>query len=1093
MPRRRPGITTVLVVLVAALGIVAWPAHLSSPGSPSVGGPALTPIRPDAGVAPATATSPEYQVNFTEQGLPNGTVWNVTLQGTSDAVVGTVNVGSSGTGVLYDYVNDQVYVALGSLDVVAVLNGTNNTLVGYVAVGGDPVGLAVDPYDGLIYVTNAASNTVSVINGTTDRLQATIPVGKTPMGIAIDTINETLYVADSGVAGRGTVSIINGSSVSAAGTIRVGIEPVGLTYDPWTGMLYVANFGSSNLTVVNASTNRTVGWIPLPSGSEPETPALDNVTGDLYVPNDGPGGGVYVVDPNDTSSLTTIPVGAYAGTALFDSLNNDTYVGLNASREVAIVNTTTNAVAGTFTVPSGVISIAVNNTSSGELYVATGGSSVLTIVNGSYFDGGAATPVPPTTLSNTTALGHGTISFLETPGTYAYTDGAGPDYLAVSPSGTLGVTSGNVTVTLAIGPPRTLSFQESGLGNGASWAVDLRTVVSDGVVGGVRLPSAPAAEVYDPDNGLTFVALPGTDNLTILNGTNAILGSIAVGEGPDGLLFDPVDGYLFVANAGSDNLTVLNGTTDAFVGSVGVGSAPGALALAPVQNEVLVADASGGGAGNVSIVGGRNLTVVATLAVGADPDAVAYDALDGLVYVADAGSANLTVIRPASDTVTGSIALGPGAQPTALAADPGTGELFAALGGTAGKIDIFAPPNATFFAAVRVGDDPDGLCYDPLNGYVYVSNAGSDNLSVLNATDRALVGTIPAGAEPGAIVLDAASANLTVANVGASQLEIVNGSSWHGGSENLSGVTLGSDRVVGGTGTVTFTVLDGNYTFEIIPASGFEASPAYADIAVTGNGTRVPIGFTPIPYSVLTFLEGGLSYGTAWTVVVNGVAHVVTSDELSFQEPAGTYTYALFGPVDERITGLSPTGSVALNGTGGSGPTEAFSFVRGATYRITFHETGLPSGQEWCVTIAAPVCSMNRSLAVAGVSSGIYPYSVPGLAGDTVTATSGGTSIGLAGTLVVSGRSVAVALRFVHPYPVTFEEVGLPAGTTWSVRFAGELQSTDLSTLTFEAPNGSRAYGVPAIPGYTHLGAPRSVRIDGAGVTVTITFSRTRV
>ncbi len=1087
-----PSVAAVSLAFLVTLGAVSLPSHgASDVATPPLRGGASP--GPSVVPSPAMAVSPEYDVNFTEVGLPNGTTWNVTLGGTSDAVVGTVDVGGGGSGVLYDYVNDQVYVAIADADAVAVLNGTNSTLVAYIPVGGGPVGLALDPYDGFVYVTNSLSNSVTVINGTTDRVDTTIPVGKTPEGIAIDPINDTLYVADSGVPGRGTLTIINGTSVASAGTIRVGVEPVGLTYDAWTGFLYVSNFGSSNLTIVNASTNRTIGWIPLPSGSEPETPALDNVSGDLYVPNDGPTGGVYVVDPNDTSQIETISVGPYAGSALFDGLNNDTYVGLNASRQVSIVNTTTDTVTGTFPVPSGTISIAVNNTSSGELYVATSDSDELTVVNGSYSDGGAASAVPRTTLTNTTESGHGAISFLETSGAYSYADTAGPGYLAVTPTGSVDITTANVTIALQLGLPRTLSFQESGLGNGAFWSVDLQTVVSDGVVGEVPLPSSPSAEVFDPASGLTYVALPGDDNLTVLNGTNAVYVSIGVGGGPDGLALNPSDGDLFVANGLSDNLTVLNASTDGFVGTVGVGDDPGALVAAPAEDQVFVVDQVGGGAGEVTVVDGHTLTVLSTLTVGEDPDAIAYDPVNGLVYVANAGSGNLSVVSPASDTVSGTISLGNGSRPAAITVDTATGDLFVAVGGTDGAVDLLAPPSSSILASVRVGSGPDGLCYDPLNGYVYVSNGGSGNLSVLNGTQRDVVGTIPAGVAPGPIVLNVGTSNLSVANVGSSTLEIVNGTDWLGGSENLSAPIAGSDRVSGGAGAINFTVIDGNYTFRVVPASGFDASPTVSDLEVTGGGAVVEVAFTPIPYSLLTFSDQGtLPYGVSWTLVLNGVAHVATSSDLSFEEPAGTYSYLLLGPVGERVSGLAATGSVVLNGTGGSGPTEAFTFVRGATYRIAFHETGLPAPHSWCVSIGVSVCSSGRTLDLAGLSPGTYPYAVESLPGDTITATSGGIDLPLVGSFVVTERSVSVALKFVRPYEVTFTESGLPSGTVWSVRIAGVLRSTNLTNVSFEIPNGTHGYQVGAIPGYTHVGVPRTVKVEGANVSVAIMFSASR-
>ncbi len=83
-------------------------------------------------------------------------------------------------------------------------------------------------------------------------------------------------------------------------------------------------------------------------------------------------------------------------------------------------------------------------------------------------------------------------------------------------------------------------------------------------------------------------------------------------------------------------------------------------------------------------------------------------------------------------------------------------------------------------------------------------------------------------------------------------------------------------------------------------------------------------------------------------------------------------------------------------------------------------------------------------------------------------------------------------------YTVTFTETGLPSGTSWSVTLGGASKSSTSTSITFSEPNGSYAYTVKAVSGYTVSPSSGSFKVDGAGlsksaaftpVTYTVTFT----
>ena len=91
------------------------------------------------------------------------------------------------------------------------------------------------------------------------------------------------------------------------------------------------------------------------------------------------------------------------------------------------------------------------------------------------------------------------------------------------------------------------------------------------------------------------------------------------------------------------------------------------------------------------------------------------------------------------------------------------------------------------------------------------------------------------------------------------------------------------------------------------------------------------------------------------------------------------------------------------------------------------------------------------------------------------------------GNIVVGGDHVPL-LTF-SLYKVTFRETGLPSGTWWSVTLNGITESTNQTSLTFWDPNGTYAYTVGAISGYTAHPSIGAIVVNGANRAVKITWT----
>jgi YVTN family beta-propeller protein len=105
---------------------------------------------------------------------------------------------------------------------VSVIDTTTNAVTGTIAVGSFPFGVAVSPDGSSLYVANARSGTVSVIAAAGNAVinvpgscSPAIGVGSFPQGVAVTPDGRKVYVAN---AGDNTVSVID-TGTNAVSTI----------------------------------------------------------------------------------------------------------------------------------------------------------------------------------------------------------------------------------------------------------------------------------------------------------------------------------------------------------------------------------------------------------------------------------------------------------------------------------------------------------------------------------------------------------------------------------------------------------------------------------------------------------------------------------------------------------------------------------------------------------------------------------------------------------------------------------------------------------------------------------------------------------
>ncbi len=130
-------------------------------------------------------------------------------------------------------------------------------------------------------------------------------------------------------------------------------------------------------------------------------------------------------------------------------------------------------------------------------------------------------------------------------------------------------------------------------------------------------------------------------------------------------------------------------------------------------------------------------------------DYLTVDEVGRRVFVSH--STQVDVLDADAYTVIGTIPNTPGVHGIALAPEFGRGYI------SAGKADAaiaFDLKSLKPLGEIKVGKKPDAIIYEPLTKRIYVMNGDSENITVLNAADGSVTGTIALGGGPEFAVSD---------------------------------------------------------------------------------------------------------------------------------------------------------------------------------------------------------------------------------------------------------------------------------------------------------------------------------------------------
>jgi YVTN family beta-propeller protein len=169
-------------------------------------------------------------------------------------------------------------------------------------------------------------------------------------------------------------------------------------------------------------------------------------------------------------------------------------------------------------------------------------------------------------------------------------------------------------------------------------------------------------------------------------------------------------------------------------------------------------------------------SVIFKIPVGSQPTSVAFDRVNGLLYVPDFGSSDVKVIKDTAVIATVPISPLPEiptAGPEFAAADTFNHLIYVTDYAARSVSMINGDTNSLFGTPIRVGNNPNGIVFNPFDGLIYVTNRGDNTVSVIKNT--AVIAIIPVGLEPVQLAVLDKNHCVYVANLSGNSISVICG------------------------------------------------------------------------------------------------------------------------------------------------------------------------------------------------------------------------------------------------------------------------------------------------------------------------------
>lgn len=240
----------------------------------------------------------------------------------------------------------------------------------------------------------------------------------------------------------------------------------------------------------------------------------------------------------------------------------------------------------------------------------------------------------------------------------------------------------------------------------------------------------------------------------------------------DLLSLDSRSGHLYVPHGSLNALDIVDARTAKLLGSVSGLKGVKGIAVTP---DPVVVFTSNSMDGSVSIVDTAAKRILSTIKVGGSPDAIVYDSKLDLVLVSLGSRKTVAFIDPQAKKLLGEMPI-PG-KPELIAVDESSGSFYLAINDKDEVVEI--DPVARSITKTYKGCDiksPTGVILDPDSGRLFVVNSVPHSANVVSVIDVVIdrcLGSIDIDHGPDQAAFNSHLHHMYVANAGSNNMSII--------------------------------------------------------------------------------------------------------------------------------------------------------------------------------------------------------------------------------------------------------------------------------------------------------------------------------
>jgi YVTN family beta-propeller protein len=684
---------------------------------------------------------------------------NISVITTSDNTVSNITLGSSPRGIVVIPNGQKVYVTTGINEVKVINTADNTVVIPTITVGTTPYGISVHPNGTAVYAVNAVSNNVSVINTTTNAVTS-INVGNAPYALGNIINGQSAKPSCTTLTSPASAAFNIARNAQLAWSAATAASGYRLSLGTTSGGTNILN----NVDVGNLTTYTPLSMFPIGTRIfvkiTPYNAAGDAIGcledyftttttgGDdiyAYIPNSG-SNDVSVVYVATNTVVGNIPVGAVPYGVSVNIDGSKVYISNSGAGNISVINGITNTVSSTITVGGEPRGIVVNPFNT-KIYVANRNLNTIQILN---------------TTNNTV---------IKTISTGA---GSRPEAIAVSADGlryavscyeskTILVYNAETdvlihTITTAdVASPAGLAFSPTDISPYKIYTAlnsinkiqyfDLNNTITNGTI---TVGNTPYGITFNSDGTKIYTTHTGSNTISVITkSTNTIDATPSVWNSPKGISISPNGAKVYVANMGNNKVFILNTATNLIVDSVEVGTAPIALGNFITPNSVVPACVTQ----TLPSTGEQNIGINATIKWQPVAGATGYRITLGN--------------SPSSGSIANNIDVGSTTEYDPLPNFANNTSYYVNIVPYNRRGDAGSCPSPYFTTVVAGGT----------SGFAYITNRGSNNVSVINTINNNVTATIKVGTNPTGVAVSPDGAKVYIANENGRSISVIDAAS----------------------------------------------------------------------------------------------------------------------------------------------------------------------------------------------------------------------------------------------------------------------------------------------------------------------------